>query len=457
MKTRILLADDDAALRRVLQFKLQRKGFEVTPVADGGEALERLKHERFDLLLSDMRMPKVSGIELLEQVGNVQPDLEVILITAHAEVPQAVQAVKLGAFDYLTKPFDDEQLFVAIDKALEHRRLTDENRLLRGRLNGQEVVKKIVGVSRPFKEMMGLVEKIAPTDATVLITGESGTGKEMIARAIHYGSHRADHEFVVVNCAAIPKDLIESELFGHVKGAFTGAVRDKRGKFELADRGTLFLDEIGDLSTDLQAKLLRAIQEQMIEPVGGERPVDVDVRLVAATNVNLQERVAEGRFREDLYYRLNVIPVRVPSLRERVEDIPILVKEYLRAFGKSDDLSVESELMKRLTSYRWPGNIRELVNLIERMVILRQGERLTVGDLPADFGQVVNGANGKLSRVEEMSGGGERTLPGAEKKLIVETLERTGWNRSQAAVQLGIPRHVLVYRMKKYGLNGPGR
>ncbi|HOD65227.1 MAG TPA: sigma-54 dependent transcriptional regulator [candidate division Zixibacteria bacterium] len=452
MTVRILLADDDASLRRVLQFKLERQGFAVTAAGDGAEALDRLTRERFDLLLSDIRMPRLSGIELLERVRGVQPDLEVIFISAHAEVAQAVQAVKLGAFDYLTKPFEDEQLFVAIDKALEHRRLAEENRLLRGRLRGRDVMRKLVGVSRPFREMMALVEKIAPTDATVLIAGESGTGKEMIARAIHYGSHRADRELVVVNCAAIPRDLIESELFGHVRGAFTGAVRDKRGKFELADRGTLFLDEIAELSIDLQAKLLRAIQEKTIEPVGAEKPVEMDVRLIAATNVDLKERAARGRFREDLYYRLNVIPLRVPSLRERREDIPILVKEFARAFAPSAPLAVDAELMARLAAYAWPGNIRELENLIERMAILRRGEVLTTADLPPDFGRDVGPAEARPAAGDPEP---ERTLPETEKQLIIKALTRTGGNRSRAALQLGIPRHVLVYRMKKYGLHGP--
>ena len=455
MTTRILLADDDAALRRVLQFKLQKQGYVVTTAADGTGALDALTRDRFDLLISDMRMPNMTGIELLEQVRTVQPDLEVILITAHAEVAQAVQAVKLGAFDYLTKPFDDDRLFVAIDKALKFRKLSDENRLLRGRLSGQAALERIVGVSRPFKEMMALVEKIAPTDATVLITGESGTGKEVVARSIHYKSHRADKDFVVVNCAAIPRELIESELFGHVKGAFTGAVRDKRGKFELADTGTLFLDEIGELGTDLQAKLLRAIQQRTIEPVGSERTVEVDVRLLAATNVNLRDRVASGSFREDLYYRLNVIPLRVPSLAERRDDIPILVKEFLRAFGKSETLSVSPDLMRCLMDHPWPGNIRELENLIERMVILRQSDTLSDDDLPEEFGRRATHHSDSASARSIVTSNGDLTFHAAEKKLILDALGRTGWNRSQAAQQLGIPRHVLIYRMKKYNLIEP--
>jgi DNA-binding NtrC family response regulator len=448
MSIRILLADDDPALRRVIQFKLKQKGYDVSVAEDGEAALATLKSGRFDLLLSDMKMPKLNGIELLEQAKLVQPDLEVILITAYATISQAVQAVKLGAFDYLTKPFEDEQLYVAIDKALRFRKLEDENKQLKGRLVGRDYLKQIVGISRPFKELMATVEKIAPTDATVLLTGESGTGKELIARAIHYESGRSDKDFIAVNCAAIPKELIESELFGHVKGAFTGAVRDKKGKFELADGGTLFLDEISELRIELQAKLLRVIQERVIEPVGAERRTEIDVRLIAATNVNLKERVAEGKFREDLYYRLNVIPLHVPSLRERREDIRVLVPEFLRKFGPGQKIEASPDLMEALENYDWPGNIRELENLVERMVILRKKDVLTIDDLPDDFAAPVSvvHADSQLRPSDSL------TFHEAEKKLIVDALNKTGWNKSKAAKRLNIPRHILIYRMKKYGI-----
>ncbi len=448
MAIRILLADDDAALRRVIQFKLKQKGYEVTVVEDGEAAMASLKNSRYDLLLSDMKMPKLNGIELLDQAKLVQPDLEVILITAFATISQAVQAVKLGAFDYLTKPFEDEQLFVALDKALRFRKLQDENKLLKGQLHGREYLKQIVGISRPFKELMTKVEKIAPTDATVLLTGESGTGKEVIARAIHYKSGRSDKELITVNCAAIPKELIESELFGHVKGAFTGAVRDKKGKFELADGGTLFLDEISELGIELQAKLLRVIQERIIEPVGAERRTEIDIRLIAATNVNLKERVVEQKFREDLFYRLNVIPLHVPSLRERKEDITILIKEFLRKFGREQKVEVTEGLLHALEDYHWPGNIRELENLIERMVILRKSDRLTLDDLPQDFTTAQPVEEGDTEEKATHS----LTFHEAENKLIVDALNKAGWNKSRAAKQLNIARHVLIYRMKKYGI-----
>ncbi len=448
MAVEILLADDDAALRRVIQFKLKRKGYQVHAVEDGESALAALREKRFDLLLSDMRMPGMDGIELLERAKQVQPDIEVIIVTAYATITQAVQAVKLGATDYLTKPFEDEQLFIAIEKALKLKKLETENKALKGQLRGREFLSGIVGVSKPFKEMMAMLDKIAPTDATVLLTGESGTGKEIIARAIHYKSERADKDFVAVNCAAIPKDLLESELFGHVKGAFTGAVRDKKGKFELAEGGTLFLDEISELNIELQAKLLRVLQERVVEPVGSEKKIDIDVRVIAATNVNLKERVAQGKFREDLFYRLNVIPLHLPSLRERKEDIPVLVDAFLAKFAKARKVTVDEKLLARLEEYPWHGNIRELENLIERMVILRKTDVLTEDDLPPDFlSQATSPTEETLSSVD-----GHLTFQEAEKKLIVDALNRTGWNRSQAAKVLNVPRHVLVYRMKKYGL-----
>jgi two-component system NtrC family response regulator len=445
---RILLADDDTSLRRVIQFKLENNGYKVTAVADGQHALDRLRDDRFDLLLSDIKMPRVDGIELLEHAKNLQPDLKVILITAHATVSQAVEAVKLGAFDYITKPFEDERLFVALDKAFAYKKLEQENRSLRGQLRSSEHPGRLIGVSRPFKEMMAMVEKIAATDATVLLTGQSGTGKELVARTIHARSPRGGQDFVAINCAAIPKDLIESELFGHVKGAFTGAVRDKQGKFEVADGGTIFLDEVGELAIELQAKLLRVLQERVVEPVGSERPREIDVRVIGATNVNLQERVAKGAFREDLFYRLNVIPIRIPGLAERTEDIPVLVKEFVHRFAPDRMVTVSSDLMERLTGHAWPGNIRELENLIERMVILRTDDKLTVTDLPDDFSQPMMTAGGVTSSTAT----DRLTFHEAEEKMVREALDRCGWNRTKAAAYLNVPRHVLVYRMKKYNI-----
>jgi DNA-binding NtrC family response regulator len=446
MSARILLVDDDAGLRRIVQFKLAKQGYQVTSAADGAEALSLLKSNRFDLILSDLKMPNLGGLELLEQVKKHQSDTEVILMTAFATVSQAVQAVKLGAFDYLTKPFEDEQLFLAIEKGLRVRRLQEENKQLKEQLKGTSGGRKMVGISPAFRNMSSLIDKIASTDATVLITGESGTGKELVARVIHQLSGRHQRDFVAVNCASIPKDLIESELFGHVKGAFTGAIRDKRGKFELADGGTLFLDEISELGFELQAKLLRVIQERVIEPVGSEKTQGVDVRLLAATNVNLRDRVAAGQFRDDLFYRLNVIPVQVPSLRERRDDIPLLVREFLERFSAGQKIELDPSLLKTLQAHDWPGNIRELENLIERLVILRTTDHLSAKDLPADFSLRAESRDG---RIDSPSGVGFHE---AEKRLIMNALEHCGWNRSKAAEYLKIPRHILTYRMKKYGL-----
>ncbi len=449
MGMRILLADDDAALRKVIQFKLKQRGYEVTATADGEEALSVLRHGRFDLILTDMRMPKLSGLELLKQARKIQPDIEVILMTAYAAVSQAVEAVKLGAFDYLTKPFDDDQLFMTIEKAVKFKRLENENKLLKEQLSLVGPAKPMVGVSPSFKQLLVLIEKVAPTDATILITGESGTGKELVARTLHRQSNRSEREFVAVNCAAIPRELLEAELFGHVKGAFTGAVKEKKGKFELADGGTLFLDEISELNIELQAKLLRAIQERVIEPVGSEQRIEIDVRLLAATNVNLRERVASGGFREDLFYRLNVIPLLVPPLRERREDIGPLVKTFLERFAPGIAINVPANLMKLLKEHSWPGNIRELENLMERMTILRKSDELTIDDLPADFG-----INEKKAFSFRSNGPAEHvSFYENEKQLITGALEKFAWNRTRAAAYLRVPRHILIYRMKKFGIS----
>lgn len=439
---RILLADDDTALRRVLEFKLKKNGFDVAAVADGEEALARVKAGSFDLLLADIRMPRLTGIELLEKVRTLEPALKVILMTAYATVPQAVEAVKMGAFDYLTKPFEDEQLLVTIDQALKFKRLEDENQRLKAELNLRSGLHEIIGDSEPVRELKEIITQVAPTDATVLITGESGSGKELVARAIHALSSRFGAQMVAVNCAALPRDLLESELFGHVKGAFTGAAKDKRGKFEIAGGGTLMLDEISELAFDLQAKLLRVIQERTVSPVGSESNREVDVRIIAATNVNLKKRVGEGKFREDLFYRLNVIPIHVPSLRKRSSDIPLLVSHFLGRLAPRTEVRLDAELMAILIRHRWPGNVRELENLIERMVVLRRGDTLTKADLPHDFS-----IEWEKPEVQQAV-----TFHEAEKSLILSALEKSNGNRTKAAELLAIPRHVLLYRLKKYGI-----
>lgn len=447
MKTKILVVDDDSALRRIIEYKLTQHGYAVSVAADGDEAAALLRGTKFDLVLSDMKMPGLSGIELLDQAKQLQPETAVILMTAFAAIPQAVQAIKLGAFDYLTKPFEDDQLLLAVQKAVRFRSLEAENRDLKEQLKAVGVKPAMIGVSSPFKAMLSLVERAAPTEATVLITGESGTGKELVARTIHQLSPRSGGPFVAINCAAIPKDLIESELFGHVKGAFTGAIKDKKGKFETADSGTILLDEIGELPYDLQAKLLRVLQERVIEPVGSENRTEIDVRLLAATNVDLSDRVLRGQFRDDLFYRLNVIPIHVPALRERTDDIPLLLDAFLEKFAPGVNIEIEPDLMTKLNTHSWPGNIRELENLVERMVILRTSNRLTLATLPPDFGVV-------RKRLDPPAGE-HVTFHEAEKNLVVDALKKFGWNKAGAARYLNIPRHILIYRMKKYGLTAP--
>jgi DNA-binding NtrC family response regulator len=455
MTIRILIADDDASLRRVIEVKLKQRGYGVKAVGDGESALVELKRGKFDLLLTDMKMPYMDGITLLERAKHESPDLQLIMMTAYATIAQAVQAVKLGAFDYLTKPFEDEQLFIAIEKAVRFRQLEQENRSLREQV-GDKYLKHFVGSSPAFKQMLGLIDKVAPSEATILITGESGSGKELTAHAIHLKSPRANGPFVPVNCAAIPRELIESELFGHVKGAFTGAIKDKKGKFQLAEGGTLFLDEVSELGIELQAKLLRTLQSRIVEPVGSETPLEVDVRIIAATNVSLKERVTDGKFREDLFYRLNVIPIDVPALRNRRDDIPVLAKEFLQ---KQDALKVEitPELMERLVAYDWPGNIRELENLIERMVVLRKSDKLTVNDLPADFGFVAVAVGQNRFGFDTPAAAIPQgvSFQDVQRRSIIEALEKCHWNKTKAAELLKIPRHILVYRMKQLGITSP--
>ena len=447
---KILIADDDNSLRKVLLFKLRQKGFDVFGVEDGQKALEEITKNKYDLLLSDIRMPKLDGIELLEKSKQVDPELKTILLTAHASVPQAVAAVKLGAFDYITKPFEDDILFITIEKALRINRLETENKELKGKLREHVNNNNLVGVSKPFKDILKLVEKIASTDATVLITGSSGTGKEGIAKMIHTHSNRSGNDLIVVNCAAIPKELIESELFGHVRGAFTGAIRDKKGKFELADGSSIFLDEIGEMPLELQAKLLRVIQERIIEPVGSESSKEIDVRIIAATNINLKEKIEQGKFREDLFYRLNVIPIEIPSLSERKEDISVLIQEFIRRFTKGEQITIAPQLQSRLLEYSWPGNVRELENLIERMVILRKSNQLTLGDLPSDFGMQIE--KSKQTDTGTTKDDSYISFNDSEKKVITDALTKCGWNKSAASKYLKIPRHVLIYRMQKYDI-----
>ena len=380
----VLVVDDEAIMQDSFARILNKEGHEVQTASSGEEAIEKFDREPFDLVLLDIKMPGIGGIETLRRLKEMDPGVTILIVTGYPSIDTAVKAIKLGAYDYITKPFTPDVLRIAINRALERKSLLSENLHLRRQLKAKNEADLIVGQSEAMRSLYELVRRTAPTDSTVLITGESGTGKELIARAIHTHSLRHDKEFITVDCSALVETLLESELFGHVKGSFTGATQTKYGSFELANGGTFFFDEIGNLSLDIQAKLLRVIQEKEIKPVGGERTIKVDVRIIAATNQDLKQSIARKTFREDLYYRLNVFPIHIPPLRERTEDIPLLVNHFLQKFNKKRKTplsKVEPDTMQLLMSHAWPGNVRELENAVERALILEDGDRL----LPRSF------------------------------------------------------------------------
>ena len=466
-KKQILVADDEPNLRRVLSAQLQRDGYEVIAAEDGQAALEVIENHHVDVIITDLRMPRVDGMELLKRVIATHPDVPVIMITAHGTVDTAVEALKHGAFDYITKPFEQSELRNVVRKASRTRELSQHDVAAEPSEPGRY---RLIGQSAPMVEVYQVIEKVADTPSTVLITGESGTGKELIARALHENSSRRDKPFIRVNCAAIPRDLIESELFGYEKGAFTGAVTSKPGRFELAHGGTLFLDEIGEIPVNMQVKLLRAIQEQEFERVGGIKTIEVDVRLVAATNRDLQEEIREGRFREDLYYRLNVVQVRLPSLRERTSDIPLLIEHFLRRFRaklKKDVRGVSDAAMERLMAHPWPGNIRELENVMERCVLFSDGELIGVGDLPPELRGSGPPPVEREATSSDARGQEDLPTPGLkeavreatsriERELIVRALDQTGGNVTHTARLLKISRKSLQTKMKELGLREEG-
>ena len=445
----ILLIDDDASLRRVTEYHLEQAGYRVLTAADGDAGLRCFREEAVDLVLTDLQMPGSSGLKVLEQVRALQPEALVIVITAYGTIEQAVEAMKKGAHDFLTKPVSRDALLLAVAKAGTLLGLQEENRQLREQLGQQVEFRHLVGSSDAMRTVLEIVRRAAPSEATVLITGESGTGKELIAHAIHRASDRRHGPFVTVNCAAIPADLLESELFGHIRGAFTGAVADRVGKFERADGGTLFLDELGELPAALQPKLLRALQEHEIEPVGGH-PRRVDVRVVAATNRDIEAALAAGTFREDLYYRLAVITIDLPPLRQRRDDIPLLARHFLAKHGGTE-LTVGDAAMALLAGYDWPGNVRELENAIQRMIVLRRGPRLEVEDLPEKIRAATAAAAAPAAGIVTLPEDGY-SLEALEREVVHQALVRNHWNQSRAAAFLRIPRHVLLYRMEKYGI-----
>jgi len=442
----LLVADDDPAVRESLERTLKREGYRVVVASDGQAGLEQLKAGGVDLVLADLKMPGLSGLELLRAVKTVAPDVDVIMLTAFGTVEEAVQAMKDGAYDFLTKPFQRAQLIRLIRKALERRALIAENRALQQRLDDLLRQGTVIGTSPAFQRMMTLIEQVAPSSATVLIEGESGSGKELAARAIHERSARRAGPFVAVNCAALPETLLESELFGYEKGAFTGATGRKEGRFELADGGTLFLDEVADLSPVTQPKILRVLQEGEFDRVGGSKTLRVDVRIVAATNQDLAQLVREKRFREDLYYRLNVITITVPPLRERREDIPLLAHHFLRVYAAKNNRRLETfndEALGRLEAYAWPGNVRELENAVERAVVLARGSVIQVRDLPASV------VEGTADRVVAIPIG--TPLAEVEQRFLEATLRHTKGNRTLAAKLLGIDPKTVFRKLKQAG------
>jgi len=449
---RVLVADDELNMRRVLEAMLRREGYEVITAANGQEALSGMT-AGVHTVITDLKMPVLDGMALLKRLSSDYPDVPVVMITAHGSVENAVEAVKLGAFDYLEKPFEQEQIRQVVAKAMSTYVLARQNARpeepsVRGRF-------RLVGQAPAIKQIYAVVEKVAHTPSTVLITGESGTGKELIARALHENSSRHGGPFIKINCAAIPKTLMESELFGYEKGAFTGAVGAKPGRFELAHGGTLFLDEIGEIPVEMQVKLLRVLQESEFERVGGIKTIKVDVRLVTATNRDLLQDIAGGSFREDLYYRLNVVPIHIPPLRERREDIPLLLDHFLAKFNdrlKKQIGSVSADAISRMGSYHWPGNIRELENMMERTMLFCEGPEIQVADLPPEIGGLpaaaAPAAPGAASLKEAVRAETERV----ERELIQKALDETGGNVTQAARKLKISRKSLQTKMKELGL-----
>jgi two-component system response regulator AtoC len=452
-KKRILVVDDEENLRHMLSVVLKKQGYQVECAENGADALEMLAGQEYDFILSDIMMPRLDGRGLLGEIVRRGMEATVIMMSAYGDIDTALECMQLGAYDYISKPFRNDEIVLVLKKAEERERLKEENRCLREEVRRECTFGSIISRNRRMQEIFGLVRKVCDFKTTVLITGESGTGKELVARAVHFEGARRSRPFVAVNCAAIPEALLESELFGHVKGAFTDAVADKSGLFEEADGGTLFLDEIGEMPLSLQVKLLRVLQDEEIKRVGGTVGKKVDVRLVSATSRNLEEDVAAGKFREDLYFRLNVFAISLPPLRERIDDLPLLVEHFLARFsdrfGKRVT-SVDADTLRILSSYGWPGNVRELENVLERGVILSEGDILSAGLLPAKLTGVSPG-DGRFDFFGEtlsIKQAGEAL----ERGLIRRALESTGGNRTHAARMLEISLRSLIYKIKEYGL-----
>jgi two-component system response regulator PilR (NtrC family) len=457
MKSRILVVDDEESIREFLDIMLRKEGYEVTLAEDGARAIDLLKKKTFDLVISDLQMPQVTGMELLKHVRDNFPDLLFMMITAFGTTETAVEAMKIGAYDYITKPFKIDEVRIVIGNALKSKNLEVENRVLKKELGKENSFQNIVGNSESMHRIFDLVRRVSQAPTNVLITGESGTGKEVVAKAIHYNGPLKDRPFVTINCGAIPENLMESEMFGHKKGSFTGAVIDKSGLFEVADGGTLFLDEVGELPLSIQVKLLRAIQERIIRRVGATDDIKVDVRIIAATNRDLEKMVNDGGFRQDLYYRLNVIHIKTPSLRERRDDIPLLavhfLKKYNERLGKNIG-SISQEAMEMMKKYDYPGNVRELENVIERTVALEAGSTI----LPESLPPFVNTPSGrKMASSQEIEIGPEgidldKIIGQIEKELLIKAIHVANGTKKRAAKLLNISFRSMRYRVEKYGL-----
>ncbi|WP_026840411.1 sigma-54-dependent transcriptional regulator [Citrifermentans bremense] len=450
---KILVIEDDDSSREALLILLKSIGFTVKGCSSGQDGLGVLSGEPFDIVITDLFLPDLNGIDILTRVKASSPRTEVILVTGYGSAETAVQAMKKGAYDYITKPLNIEELRIIIDKALEKGQLVSENVYLKKQLRDKYEFANIIGNSQAMQQLFSRMKRIIKTDSTVLILGESGTGKELVAKAIHFNGNRKDKPFIAVNCSAIPENLLESELFGHVKGAFTGAVKEKVGKFEAANYGTIFLDEIGTLPMHLQTKLLRVLQEQELERVGSNKQIKLDVRVVSATNVNLEEEVARGNFREDLFYRLNVIPILIPPLRERIEDILPLTKHFLDKNCRSMQrpiMHIDKEALEALEAYPWNGNVRELENIIERIVALTEGDVITLRDLPANI--VKSYVEGTPTSVTPAGIDMVAAINEIEKRMIGEALQLAGGVKARAAVMLNINRTTLVEKMRRLGI-----
>lgn len=449
-QARVLIMDDEVGERQRIGGYLEAKGHEVVGVGSVEEAVEAIRRERFDVFLTDCNIPGVDALRTSDEARRINPDMAVIIMTAYGTIETAVKAIKAGAYDYLPKPVDPEQVALLIERITERRNLISENRLLKEQLKDRYKFEEIVSASRAMEDVLNLVGRVAGSNATVLLRGESGTGKELIAKAVHYHSPRAGYPLIKVNCAALPETLLESELFGHEKGAFTGAASRRIGRFEAANKGTIFLDEIGDLTLGMQVKLLRVLQEKEFERLGGNQTIRVDVRVIAATNRDLEKAMKEGKFREDLYYRLNVVSVVIPPLRERKEDIPALIDHFIKKYGEENSKKISGltlEARDMLMRYNYPGNVRELENIIERAVVLSKGGTISVSDLPIHM-RVPDRAVSMDFRSSE--GNLNKTLETIERGLILEALKETGGVQTRAAERLGISERVLRYKLKKY-------